>query len=102
MVKNREANACMLTSLLACAQSISPLIPLRTPCLGNGSTRSGLGLPTSMNLVKITPTDVDTGKANADNPSLGLFPGNSRSQQVINSNITMHKLHFDKIQLSPD
>lgn len=42
--------------VLACAQlSFPTLTPWRTSCLGNGVAHSGLGLSTSMNLIKTIP-----------------------------------------------
>jgi hypothetical protein len=52
--------------------SISPLIHFIISCLENGAAHSGLNLPTSINLVKTTPTDMPTGKWNLDDPSLKL------------------------------
>jgi hypothetical protein len=51
MQEQREMNTHTHTlSLLACARlDLSTLTQFRSPCLGNGASFSGLGLPTSIN-----------------------------------------------------
>lgn len=58
----------MPAQLLSRAQlDLSILRQFRTPCLGIGSTHSGLDLLTSINL-RQSFTDEPAGKGNADNP----------------------------------
>ena len=62
----------MLAQLLSSAQlDLSILIQFRTPCLGNGTTHSGRGLPTSINL-RQPFANKPTGKGSADNPFVEL------------------------------
>lgn len=50
-------SSCSLACLLECAQfHFSTSVLFRNPCLGNDTTHSGLALPTSINLIKTTPT----------------------------------------------
>ena len=56
-IEQREGTACMS---LGSTRFISPLLhTLGTPCLGNGVTHSGLGLPTSVDL-RQSPIDIPT------------------------------------------
>lgn len=48
-----ERNECEHSACLF--SSISPFIKFMTHCLGNGSAHSGLGLPTSIKLIKTVP-----------------------------------------------
>lgn len=42
--------------------------------IGQDSTHGELSLPTLVNLIRQSPTDIPTGQPNADNPSLRPFP----------------------------
>lgn len=65
-------NPCVLTNVFACGQlSFSTHKRLRSPCLRNDVTYSGLSLHIGVN------TDMLTDKPNADNPSETFFPGDS-------------------------
>lgn len=74
-VKRAERNECMHAHLLACVQlSFSMLIQSRALRLGNGATHSGLGLPISINLIKVTSPQIDIpiSQPSVDNPLLRL------------------------------
>lgn len=62
----------------ACLTHFSTLIHFSTPEYRNGATHSGLGLPISINGIRIIPpTDMPVNQPNLDNPDLTL------SSQVI-------------------
>lgn len=65
----------MHSQLLSCARlDLSILTQLRTLCLGNGATHSGLGSPTSASLARLLFTDKPTRKCNENNPFVELSP----------------------------
>ena len=66
--------------------TISSLMQLRIPCLGNGTASCGLHLPKSINLIHITFYKYAhlTGQPNLDSPSLRHCPGDSELCRVDN------------------
>lgn len=68
--EQKETNVCVLAHSVRLLYSYT----VQDPCLGNGTTHRGLGLPTSVNPIKAIPTDTLTGQPNLDSPSLRPSP----------------------------